>query len=74
MTEGGRGSRRSDNLKRKLKGVGMFNEHENDNVTRRVKELVLGFETLGGPGVNLDVKLMNLDLKKASRKVTWTLL
>ena len=67
------GSRMSDNLKRKVRemknqGVGMFNKHKNDNGTRRVKELVLGFETLGGPGVNLEVKNHESRFKESIKK------
>ena len=43
------------NNKKLVSSYGMFNKHKNDNSTRRVKELVMGFETLG-PGVNLEVK------------------
>ena len=54
------GSRMSDTLilksdvsEMKSKGVGMFNEHDTDNGTRRVKELVVSFESLS-TGFNLD--------------------
>jgi hypothetical protein len=71
--DGGRrmGSRMINHLKRNDSGMnhqggGIFNTKVKNNVTGRVKELVLGFKMIVGSDVNLsNQEVMNQDSKRA---------